>query len=222
MPQSQVLGFVLTLFATLAGVVIAFQLERRAESNSRKETVTQHLEAVKRELNRNSEVIWQNHRVIGYLQKTDSDALHYSLEPLSHSAWDAAVQDQIIDSIEGSLYQDLQKLYSRTENVNELIKRLRTESLHPELNGSGNDSSGGNSSSSVDIWDDAWTMSMVHWDKSEDEVRENGLGDLIKNRSNEVNIQIDGVSDKIQSEKERLGKETNLRYPQYHNYQFRF
>lgn len=187
MPSSPFLRFILTLTATLIGVLIAFKLDRKAEQQTRKETIIQHLRAIQRELNSNSNAIENNFQVINYLQGNGNDASHYALEPFSTSAWEAAVEDQLVEHIDNETYSDLQDLYTQLENVNELVRRLRTESLHPEMN-----------QDSDTVWEDTWTISIAYWDETEEGIRETGLGDLIKNRSNQVNIKIDSVTTEIE------------------------
>jgi len=173
--------------ATLIGVLIAFKLDRRAQRESRRGTVKLHLEAISNELDANKETIDRNFQVVNFLQGEGNGADHYTLEPYSAGAWEAAVSDQLIEHIDGELYNDLQELYREIGNVNELIKRLRTESIHPEVDDDETDTAYG-----MD-----WTITVAYWHSSHEEVRKTGLGDLIKNRSNRVNILIDGVENDL-------------------------
>lgn len=196
MSPATLLQFFSTLTATLIGVLIAFRLDQIAKNRNREKTIIQHIHAIERELENNREVIEHNFKVIDHLQQKENDSSHYTLEPFSTTAWNAALQDRLVENLNEESYQNLQEVYTQINNVNELIKRLRTESLHPDLKEA-------NEENDASIFADKWTITVTYWDKSENEVRETGLGDLIKNRSNEINMEIRSIERELKSEIEK-------------------
>ncbi|MFA9503241.1 hypothetical protein ACERIM_10715 [Natrinema sp. H-ect1] len=160
-----------TLFATLVGVWIAFQLDRKSENVKKKKRAFQHLKAVQKELEQNESIGWNTHSLIREMQELDEpEADHYAPQLFMTDAWDAAIGDQLIDIIPASLYYELQELYQETKSTNELIRRLRIEAIDPRLG---------------DIIQDGswkfknWTYSVYYYDQNRDEVEHLGLGPLI-------------------------------------------
>ena len=188
-----------TFFATLSGVIIAFRLDRYAERKRARETTLEQLKTIKSELDENSDTLESNYRVINQLQEEGNSASHYALALCSTSAWEASLDKSVIEHIDPTLYRELQQVYSKTEAVNELVRRLRTESLHPQL---GEDE---------DILESGiWTISVSYWNANRERVEDIGLGDLIKNRSNETKVKLEGVEQRIDEEVNELENKTGI------------
>lgn len=186
---ASIAGFISTLLATLIGVGLGFRLDKVLENRARKKTVQQHLEAVVEELESNKNIIKQNRNVIKHLQDEGNNATHYALRKFSSNAWEAALDNQFIEHLDDDdLYQNLQSLYANIDSTNELIKRLRTESLHPRMGETENEY----------LDTEVWTVNVAYWDRSREEVEETGLADLIKSESDNLNIEIDGVKTELE------------------------
>ncbi|WP_178915173.1 hypothetical protein [Natronomonas gomsonensis] len=199
------LGFLATLIATLIGVERGFKKDRQAERDRARKTTLQHLNAIENELELNHSNAGGNYELIDELQqKTDIDSDHYSLEPYSTDAWDAAVSDQVIENISSETYTHLQETYSLIKSTNEQIRRLRTESLHENI---GNTIDYGATEMPV------WTMEVSYWNRQSSEVDTKGLGELIRDRSNRIRVKASGDLENIEQEtenlRERLGDGAN-------------
>jgi len=194
-----IFSFLGTLFATLIGVFIGFRLDRFSESRSSKNTTIQHLETIDEELEQNKEILSQNWNIINYLQHEGNDGEHYALSICSTSAWEAAQDDNIIEHIDPELYREIQSLYSSYENLNELVKRLRTEVLHPDVVGD-------KETGEPDIFPETWTIEVARWNSELEEVELTGLGDLIKDTSNGLKVETQGLQSQVDREKEKLSE----------------
>jgi len=188
-------SFLGTLLATLIGVVIGFRLDRYAESRNQRNTTVQHLRAIKSELEDNRNILSNNYEIIDYLQEEGNSGTHYALTICSMTAWESAQNGEIVEHVDEDLYSDIQELYSDYTAINESIKRLRTELLHPDLLDSGEKS---------DIFPDTWTVEVARWDSERERVETTGLGDLIKSKSNRAKISTDGLIEKIDEEIQRI------------------
>lgn len=195
MGSASAFGFMSTAAATLIGVFIAFLLESRRQTSNRRETSVQHLKSIKRELKNNSKIAEGNYKVITELQRNGNDASHYVLDVCSTSEWEAALSANLIEFVDSSLYEDLQSAYSDIQSLNEMVARLRTEPLHPEV-------SEDRTNKLLEF--DTWTLSVLYWDASQDEVMQSGLGDIIKRRSNETRVKINGIIEDIEDEIESI------------------
>lgn len=184
----------ITLAGSLIGVFVGFRLDRRAEQRREREAVLEYLKSIREELKNNKQVVTGNYRVIADIQGSDSTSDHYALSLCSSSAWNAAVGNQIVEEIDGDLYADLQQLYSKSQSMNEQIKRLRTEPLYDEIESEEEDEFG------VKIW----TIPVRYWDDTHDSVESAGLGDLIQKHCNDVKMDIEEVETSIESEIEDL------------------
>lgn len=109
-------------------------------------------------------------QILQHLQQTDPEAAHYILNIYSTDPWDAALDEQIIDNVN----EELQSTYTEIKRLNELIKRLRTESLHPEL---------GETRGSGGYGYPLLSTSLVAWEATKEEVGQTPLGPLIRERS---------------------------------------
>jgi len=205
------IGFFSTLLATLIGVIVGFWNDRMTDEIKSYARAIQHLNSVNTELERNRETINHSVDVISDLQEDGGgETSHYAIDLLSVDAWRAAVQDGLVDAVDSDLYQELNEIYYRTKAVNELIRRLRTESIHPSL---------GESDEEDLLADEMWTISVTYWNEEADEIREADLATVIKKRCNSLGIRIDGVSDDIdeaikdlKSNKESTEKKTLKRF----------
>jgi len=185
-------GFLSTLLATLIGVMVAFFNNRQIDKAKKYQRTRQHLLSVQEELKRNRETVNHNIDVISRLQgKNGGNTSHYSIDVLSDDSWQAALGESVIDSLDTALYKDLNEIYYQVEALNELIRRLRTESIHPSL---GEELDEG-------VFDtEIWSITVTYWDEDAEEIREADLATVIKKRSNSLGIRIDGVSDEIQTQ----------------------
>lgn len=182
-------GFLSTLLATLIGVVIAFWNDRKIEQANQYKQAIQHLRSIKEELKRNRGTTNHTIDVVTMLQdEHGGESSHYAVDLLSTEAWSAALNDGIIKSINNDLYRELNEIYYRTNAINELIRRLRTESLHPTL--------GEHEDTGIFDWE-VWTITVTYWDEEEEAVKEAELATILKNKSNSLGIRIDGVSRSI-------------------------
>ena len=189
-------GFLSTLLATLIGVMVGFFNDRQIDKAEKYQRARQHLLSVQEELKRNRKTLNHNIDVISRLQgKNGGNTSHYSIDVLSDDSWQAALEEGVIDSLETDLYKDLNEIYYQVEALNELIRRLRTESIHPSL---GEELDEG-------VFDtEIWSITVTYWDEDAEEIREADLATVIKKRSNSLGIWIDGVSDEIQSQLDDL------------------
>ncbi|ELY95153.1 hypothetical protein C483_02276 [Natrialba hulunbeirensis JCM 10989] len=182
---------VATLVATLIGVSQAFRLDRQAEKKARVQEATDHLNAVKNELELNKEIAERNYRIISKLQSEDPEsATHYTLEKFSTEAWDAAVSGQINTTIDSEFHSDMKEVYADAASTNELINRLRTEQLHPSI--------GETEEMGVGEYR-IWTITVTHWSEETGDIEESPLGVLIKERSNSLRVSIEGKLGKLET-----------------------
>ncbi|WP_415382959.1 hypothetical protein [Halosimplex sp. TS25] len=189
-------GFLSTLFATLIGVIVAFFNDRQINKAKKYQRTRQHLLSVQEELKRNRETVNHNIDVISHLQSENGgNTSHYSIDVLSDDSWQAALEEGVIDSLDTDLYKDLNEIYYQVEALNELIRRLRTESIHPSL---GEELDKG----AFDM--EIWSITVTYWDEDAEEIREADLATVIKKRSNSLGIRIDGVSDEIKTQLDKL------------------
>lgn len=188
-------GSIGTLVATLIGVYIAFKLDRRAGRRNKRRRVHEHLRSIKYELEMNQANADKVDQIIRHLQQTDTEAAHYILDIYSTDAWDSALDEQIIDNVDEGLYEDLQRTYTEIKRLNELIKRLRTEWLHPEI---------GDTRGSGGYEYRVWTTSLVTWDENHDKADLTSLGPLIQDRSRSVDQSIHQLSDLLEEEIDQL------------------
>lgn len=190
------IGFLSTLFATLIGVAVAFWNDRKIEQRNQYNRTIQHLQSVNKELDRNREAINHTIDVITKLQDDQGgNSSHYAVDLLSTDAWSAALDDGIIESVDRDLYEKLNEVYYRTNSINELVRRLRTESLHPSL---------GESKDTGVLETEIWTITVTYWNEEEETIQEAELATVLKSKSNSLGIRIDGVSDRISSSIEEL------------------
>lgn len=189
-------GFVATLIATLIGVERGFEKDRQAERKQTRNRTVQHLESISSEISLNRSIAVGNYNLVDQLQANESvEAEHYTLEMFRTDAWDSAIEDQIIEVADPEFYRELQDLYNGIKSTNELIRRLRTESLHSRI---GDEVEYGNTEFPI------WTIDVHYWDENSEDIEVAGLGELIRDRSNQVNIQSSGVLDRIEPEIERI------------------
>ncbi|MUV87832.1 hypothetical protein GJ631_15045 [Natronomonas sp. CBA1123] len=189
------LGFFATLIATLIGVYIAFYLERIAEKRNQQRQIANYLESLNKELKLNKSITNGNFEVLSNLQDSGSSDTYYSLEPYNTDAWDAAIQGQIIESISSEVHGDLQEIYSDIRSTNELIRRIRVESLQPEV---------GESESKGEIEIDRRTITVQHWDDNTESIREVGLAELISRKANALGMSVDRVLPKLEEELDQI------------------
>lgn len=191
--------FLPVLIATLIGVITAFELERWRDDRKSKARVLEQLRSLKKELDENLGVQSGHNRVIQRQQsssRTEGD--HYTLDLYSTDVWDAVLEDNLLDVIPADLFYDLQDLYSEIKSINELVRRLRTEALHPDL-GEIQDSSFGEHR--------IWTQTVDYFDKNRGEIRSIGLGAQIRNRGDNIGSDMENVQQEIDTQIERLEKE---------------
>lgn len=194
-------GFLATLLATLIGVAVAFWNDRKIDQVNQYQRTKQHLRSIEEELTRNRKTIDHIIDVVAKLQDEEGgESSHYAVDILSTEAWRAAIDDGIIESLDGELYRDLNEIYYRTKAVNELIRRLRTESLHPSL--------GEKEDEGLLDWE-VWTITVTYWDEEKEDVKEAELATVLKNKSNRLGIRIDGVIDSIDDQVGVLEKKKN-------------
>lgn len=191
-----------TLLATLIGVYTAFNLDRRARRRNKQRRVYEHLRSIRYELEMNQSNADKVDQIIRHLQQSDTEAAHYTLDIYSTDAWGAALDEQIIDNVDEGLYEDLQSVYTEIKRLNELIKRLRTEWLHPEI---------GETRGSGGYEYQVWTTSLVEWDEDKERAELTSLGPLIKDRSRSINRSINQLSEELEEEIDRLQKEAEER-----------
>jgi hypothetical protein len=192
------LGFLATLTATLIGVYIAFQKDRKADRQQTRKTTIQHLKSIKKELELNHTNAQGNYNLIDTMQQQeDFDADHYSLEPYSTDAWDSAVSDQIIEVLDADLYTDLQRTYFLIKSTNEQIRRIRMEPLHNRI---GDELDYGVTKVPV------WTIDVNHWDTEREEINQKGLGEIIRDKSQKIRVHSGGNITSIEDEIERIEK----------------
>ena len=192
---SQLVSFISTLFATLIGVYIAFWLERQAKNRDRRQTNLNSLLALRSEIQRNKGIAVGNHSTVAQQAGSDPDVDHYSIDMYNIDAWDSAVQNNILSQIDPDLHESIQQVYSQIKSTNELIKRLRVEPLHDQLEENPNDNPYGL---------EPWTIRVSYWDEQEQKVMESGLGNLIGDRSNRIKIKLESVEDQLDHEINRL------------------
>lgn len=193
-----ILGGLATLIATLIGVATAFKLERRTEKRQQRREVLQHLKAVQKELEQNSNVGWGNFSLLRRMQERDPEADHYAPELFVTDAWDAAIQQQLIDIVPTDLYHELQELYQQTKSTNELIRRLRIEAVHPEIGETMQ--SGG--------WEyERWTYSVHYYDSESEEVDRIGLGIRVMKTGRQIANNADSLQERIEEEIEEVEEE---------------
>lgn len=182
--------FIATLLATLIGVGSAFFLNRRAEARVKRRRVRDHLRAIENELEINRGIGNGNWKVVDELQQVGSDVRadsdHYILDPFSTDAWDAALEEQIVDEVPEEFYERLQHLYSKTKATNEQLKRLRTEFMHKEIEAAESGSK-------------YWSMVVAHWDTDRDDVNTYALGPYLKGRCDTIRQEAQDIHEEIDS-----------------------
>lgn len=137
--------------------------------------------------------------VIQKLQRqSEQKASHYIVDPYSTDAWDAALEDELIEILPSKTYHSLQKVYADIKRTNELIKRLRTEPMHPEL---------GNLRGEGGYEYEIWTYSVTHYDEKKEDVKLSSLGPLIRERSHDIFSQIVDLRQNIDNQIRRLEEE---------------
>lgn len=183
------MGFISTLLATLTGVIVGFWNDRKIEQIRQYDRTIQHLQAIEKELTRNRETINHTIDVISRLQDNEGgETSHYAVDLLSTDAWGAALNEGIIDSLDMKLYKNLNEVYYRAGAINELIKRLRTESIHPLL---------GEVQEEGIFETEVWTITVTYWDEDEGRIKEAELATVLKEKENSLGIRIDGVTEDI-------------------------
>lgn len=194
-----VLGFFATLTATLIGVKLAFNKDRQADQKETQKRVLQHLKAIENESKINRSVSENNFELLIKLQNKDNGADSYVLELFSTQAWDKAMNNRVSELIDSELHGDLQQIYSQIQTVNELIRRLRTEPLHSAI---------GEEATESTITDKNWTMEVSFYNSDTKEIEKSGLGDLIKNKCNDIKISIEAVEDQLSDEISNIESDT--------------
>lgn len=189
-------GFVSTLVATLIGVYIGFRKDRKAAAKNSRKTAVSHLKSIKTELDSNSEILGQNYRLLREMQGGSLDVDHYSVSLLSTNAWESAQNGDVIEYLDSKSYTEIQSLYTQIDNLNEQIRRLRTELLHSTV---------GETDEIGPIELDEWTIEVAVWEDGE--ISQTGLGDLIKNKSNQINGSIPAIKSSIQQNIDDLNPE---------------
>lgn len=192
---SQLVGFTSTLFATLIGVYIAFWLERQGKNRDRRQKNLNSLLALRSEIQLNKSIAVGNHSTVAQQGDSNPNIDHYSIDVYSVDAWNSAVQDNILSQINPDLHESIQQVYSQIKSTNELIKRLRVEPLHDQLEEDSNDNPYGL---------EPWTIRVSYWDEQEEKVMESGLGNLIGDRSNRIKIKLESVEDQLDDEIDTL------------------
>lgn len=185
------LGLIATLFATLVGVKTAFKKDREAQQKETEKRVLQHLIAIKNESSINQSVASNNFELIIKLQQEENGADSYALELFSTQAWNKAMNNQVSALIDPELHGELQEIYSQIESVNELTHRLRTEPLHSTI---------GEENDETPISRENWTIEVSFFNTDSQEVETSGLGDLIKNRCEDIKSAIDRISEPLSEE----------------------
>ncbi|WP_256545442.1 AlbA family DNA-binding domain-containing protein [Halobellus inordinatus] len=173
--------------------------ENRRERERKKQRVLQYLRALEKELDLNNKSAKGGRKLLRKLQQNHQvDSDHYVIDLLATDAWDAALDEQLIEIISQDVYQQLQEQYKLIRSTNELIRRLRTEVLHPEI---GTEKS--------DDWGDfrIWTITVSFWNSEKEEMDYLGLGPLIMQKLSEVQKSTREISPELTSEIERLEEE---------------
>jgi hypothetical protein len=170
-------------------------MDRRAKKKDDQQVAVQHLKSVRNELNTNKRIADGNFRLLREIQASTKTTDHYSVNLFSVDAWDAALRGTINETIDSNLYQELQTIYTEARNVNEQVRRLRTEPLHHRV---------GEEEEYGPVEWDVWTISVSYWDAEENVLEEAGLGEVIKERCRSINMDISSVESDIDAEIDRL------------------
>lgn len=193
------LGFFATLFATLIGVGTAFWLDRQAEQQRTKERVLNHLRALRQEMEMNEDAAEENRGLLGVLSGQQRgrvpEADHFVLSMFAVDAWDAALQEQLLDVVPPDLYHDLQRLYAQVRSTNELIRRLRSSSQ---------DMVGGRPDDRQQAFLKNVDYAVAYWDADDEEVDVWMLGILIELRCREIKDRIGDISGSLDDEIDRI------------------
>ena len=174
-----------TLVGSLIGVFVAFRLDRQVEQRQNKEDTLKILKSVKKELEMNKHVAKGNYQVIAELQENETNSDHYALSLFEASSWKTAAGSQLIGELNSEAYSDLQDIYTQSKSLNEQIKRLRTEAVHPNI---------GEVDKDEPFEMRVWTISVRYWDSNTNTVETTGLGELIQERSKTLRLDIDDLN----------------------------
>jgi hypothetical protein len=193
------LGFVATLIATLIGVQKGFQKDREAKRQDDRKQMSNLLRSIQEEIQSNKSIANRNFRLLRRMQaQEDLDVDHYSVDLFSADVWEPALDAGAVSWLDSELFSDIQEVYILMRNTNELIRRLRSESLHQEI---------GESEQYGPIEFDVWTISVAYWDEDTSQIEELGLGELIKNNSKEIKLSISQLEDDLEEEVDRIGND---------------
>lgn len=169
--------FFAVLLATLIGVYSAFLLDHWQQEQKARNRASDHLDSIKSEVRTNLERAEANDELIRKLQERDAEGDHYILEPFETDAWEAAIEEPIIGTVSGKLYEELQSLYSRSKLVNSLIDKQRDE-MHHQVIGK----EGGHGAFTHEIW----TITVDFYNHENERVDYSGLGPIIRNEANAI------------------------------------
>jgi len=194
------LGFLATLIATICGVYLGFGKDRQIDEVHSLDKTASLLSSLSQEAENNKDVANSNFHLLRELQAADQDTDHYVLDTFDVDAWEASQHGLIIERTEPELYKEIQSLYSEINNVNEQIRRLRSEALHSTI---GDTEELGASELTT------WTIEVNYWDRDEGAVDNAGLGDLIQRRCKELKIKCESISNDIDEEVSRLEKKSS-------------
>jgi len=189
------LGFLATLLATVCGVYLGFGKDRQVDEVRSLEKTSNLLSSLSQEVSNNKSIANSNFSLLSELQAGDQEADHYVLDTFDMDAWEASQHGVIVERTDPELYRELQNLYANIDSLNEQIRRLRSEALHGTV---GDTEDVGSTELTT------WTMDVSYWDSEDQDVNESGLGDLIQDRCQEVKMECDSLSGKIEDEIEEI------------------
>ncbi|MDX5988720.1 hypothetical protein E6P09_07580 [Haloferax mediterranei ATCC 33500] len=198
LPWGQITGFVTTASATLLGVWTAFRLDRRESKRRELSNVEMQLRAIQKECSINDQIASSTLKTIEELQygeKEKTGADHYVIDQYQTDAWDGANNEQLIAAVNDELFVQLQELYAEIKSVNELVYRLRSELLHPEI---------GEAIEEGGFQYEAWTISVLAYDERKEGVGAIGLGPLIRQRTQKVFGEVVSLESELAGEIESI------------------
>jgi len=193
-------GFLATLIATLTGVLLAFGLDRWKQQIARKQRNLDVLKSIRKELELNRDIADNTSRLVRKLQNRGlhDEADHYIIDLYSTDAWNTAIQEQIKSDLNSSVYYSLQSLYHQIRTTNEITRRLRTETLHPEV---GKTENLGNYSHEI------YTTTIEYYDQENSETDILGLAIMLHHRAREIEAEIRDLQESIDDQIDRIEQE---------------
>ncbi|KAB1193629.1 hypothetical protein GJR96_09325 [Haloferax sp. MBLA0076] len=202
-PWSHITGFVVTASATLLGVWTAFWLDRQEGKRRELSNAEMQLQAIQKECSINNQIASSTLSTIQELQhgkKRKTNADHYVIDQYQTDAWDGSNNEQLVAVVDDELFARLQELYADVKSVNELVYRLRSESLHPEI---------GELVGEGGYQYEAWTISVLAYDERSEEVDSIGLGPLIRQRTENIIGEVVRLESELGEEIEDIRKRRN-------------